>query len=79
MAKKKFYKKLANTKFKKKPKKSYSAAERKAYWMGVGAGEVYRENDCKPMMLPLWKVQDLGNAGVAAYRKGFAKKYSSFD
>lgn len=63
---------------KKNYKKKYSAKERKAYWMGVGAGEVAREND-GVHNIPTWKVKDLGPKAVDSYYAGFKKKYRSFD
>ena len=64
--------------FKKKYRPKFSAKERKAYWMGVGAGEVARENN-GIHNIPIWKVKDLGPKAVDSYTAGFKKKYSSFN
>ena len=61
-----------------KKRKMYSAKERKAYWMGVGAGEVYRENAGGVHSIPSWKVKDLGPKAYDSYLKGFKKNYRSF-
>ena len=61
-----------------KSRKKYSAKERKAYWMGVGAGEVCRENK-GVHNIPLWKVKDLGPKAVESYNAGFKKNYRGFD
>ena len=58
--------------------KKFSAAERKAYWMGVGAGEMIRENSDKVLHLPTWKVQDLGSKALESYHKGRVKNYREF-
>lgn len=62
-----------------KKKFRYSSAERKAYWMGVGAGEMVRENSGYVLHLPTWKVKDLGTKALESYYKGCKKKYSGFD
>lgn len=62
-----------------KNKKRYSSNERKAYWMGVGAGEIMRENShYKGFDVPEWKIKDLGLKALASYEKGVKKKYDSF-
>lgn len=58
--------------------KKFSSAERKAYWMGVGAGEIMRENSDKVLCLPTWKVQDLGPKALESYHKGRVKNYREF-
>ena len=57
--------------------KRYSTKERKAYWMGVGAGEIFRENKGVDE-IPIWKVKDLGPKAVTSYGVGFQKNYKSF-
>ena len=73
---------MANYKKSKKKrsffKKKFSAAERKAYWMGVGAGEMIRENSDKVLHLPTWKVEDLGSKALESYHKGRVKNYREF-
>lgn len=46
--------------------------------MGVGAGELAREND-GIHNIPIWKVKDLGPKAVDSYTAGFKKKYRSFN
>ena len=50
------YKKNRSSKSKKQ---KFSAAQRKAYWMGVGAGELARENPSEKYSIPIYKVKDL--------------------
>lgn len=72
MAKKKYYKNRARSKSGKKSKRKYSLAQRKAYWMGVGAADVIWEDGNQVNHLPTWKF--LSADALESYEKGLKKK-----
>ena len=72
MAKKKYYKNRARSKSGKKSKRKYSLAQRKAYWMGVGAADVSFEAGNQVNCLPTWKF--LSAEALESYKKGFEQK-----